>query len=104
MSLQTRQSSKSDPERHEFWEPQNYSSLQTRESSKPNPERHEFQENALIDPSKNAHKMRKVLIFSRILHSSHLYSNALINPIQHQPTNHFWGNLVTHFSNFADKL
>ena len=35
---------------------QNYLSLQTRESSKPNPERQEFQENALTDPCKNAHK------------------------------------------------
>ena len=39
--------------------------------------------------------------FSRILHHD---SNALINPIQHQPTNHFWEHLVTHFSNFADQL
>ena len=42
--------------------------------------------------------------FSRILHFSHHYSNALINPIQHQSTNHFWEHLVTHFSNFADQL
>ena len=42
--------------------------------------------------------------FSRILHFSHHDSNALINPIQHQPTNHFWEHLVTHFSNFADQL
>ena len=34
--------------------------------------------------------------FSRI---SHHNSNALINPIQHQPTNHFWEHLVAHFSN-----
>ena len=32
--------------------------------------------------------------FSRI---SHHNSNALINPIQHQPTNHFWEHLVAHF-------
>ena len=31
-----------DAERHEFWEYHNYSSLQTRESSKSNPERQEF--------------------------------------------------------------
>ena len=30
--------------------------------------------------------------FSRILHFLHHDSNALINPIQHQPTNHFFGN------------
>ena len=29
--------------------------------------------------------------FSRILQVSHHDSNALINPIQHQPTNHFLG-------------
>ena len=45
-----------DAERHEFQEHYNYSSLWTRESSKPKPERQEFQENAPIDPSKNAHK------------------------------------------------
>ena len=39
--------------------------------------------------------------FSRILRHD---SNALINPIQHQPTNDFWEHLVTHFSNFADQL
>ena len=37
--------------------------------------------------------------FSRILHFSHHNSNALINPIQHQPTNHFWEHLVAHFLN-----
>ena len=42
--------------------------------------------------------------FSRILHFSHHDSNAFINPIQHQPTNHFWEHLVTHLSNFADQL
>ena len=42
--------------------------------------------------------------FSRISHFLHHDSNALINPIQHQPTNHFWEHLVTHFSNFADQL
>ena len=37
--------------------------------------------------------------FSRTLHFSHHNSNALINPIQHQPTNHFWELLVAYFSN-----
>ena len=37
--------------------------------------------------------------FSRTLHFLHCNSNALINPIQHQPTNHFWEHLVTHFLN-----
>ena len=39
--------------------------------------------------------------FSRILHFSHHDSNALINPIQHQPTKHFWEHLVTHFFEFC---
>ena len=42
--------------------------------------------------------------FSRSSPFSHHDSNALINPIQHQPTNHFWEHLVTHFLNFADQL
>ena len=37
--------------------------------------------------------------FSRTSHFSHQNSNALINPIQHQPTNHFWEHLVAYFSN-----
>ena len=39
--------------------------------------------------------------FSRISHFSHHHSNALINPIPHQPTNHFWEHLVTHFFKFC---
>ena len=42
--------------------------------------------------------------YSRSLHFLHHDSNALINPIQHQPTNHFWEHLVTQFLNFADQL
>ena len=45
-----------DAERHKFRKHHNYSSLQTKESSKSNPERQEFQENALIGLCKNAHK------------------------------------------------
>ena len=37
--------------------------------------------------------------FSRITHFLHHDSNALTNPIQHQPTNHFWEHLVAHVSN-----
>ena len=40
------------PESHEFLRPHSYSQLETRESSKNNPERCEFQANALIDPCK----------------------------------------------------
>ena len=39
---------------------------------------------------------KESICFSRI---SHHNSNALINPIQHQPTNHFWEHLVAHFLN-----
>ena len=39
---------------------------------------------------------KESICFSRILHHN---SNALIYPIQHQPTNHFWEHLVAHFSN-----
>ena len=42
---------------------------------------------------------KKSIRFSRISHFLHHDSNALINPIQHQPTNHFWEHLVTHFLN-----
>ena len=34
---------------------------------------------------------KESIYFSRILHFSHYDSNAPINLIQHQPTNHFWG-------------
>ena len=51
-----RETPKFDPESHEFWECHNPSLPRSRESPKSNPERHEFQENALIDPSKNANK------------------------------------------------
>ena len=47
---------------------------------------------------------KESICFSRILHFSHHDSNALIDPIQHQPINHFWEHLVTHFFNFADQL
>ena len=47
---------------------------------------------------------KESIYFSRILHFLHHNSNALINLIQHQPTNHFWEHLVTHFLNFADQL
>ena len=49
-------------------------------------------------------KCPQIFVFSRILHFLHHHLNTLINPIQHQPTNHFWEHLVTHFLNFADQL
>ena len=57
---------KSDPERHEFWECHDSSLPWARESPKSNHERHEFQETALIDPSKNANKIRKVFVLPEL--------------------------------------
>ena len=37
--------------------------------------------------------------FSKISHFLYHNSNALINPIQDQRTNHFWEHLVAHVSN-----
>ena len=96
--------------RHEFWEHHNYSSLRTRESSKSNPERHEFQNTIIIrhfglenpqnptQKDRNFEKMHSLtsakmptnkesIHLSRISHFSHHDSNAPINLIQHQPTN-----------------
>ena len=53
---------------HEFLRPLNYSRLETRESSKVNPERHKFPANALIDPCQLS-PIRKVPF--QILHYSH---------------------------------
>ena len=57
---------KLDPERHEFWECHNSSLPWARESPKSNHKRHEFQETALIDPSKNANKIRKVFVLPEL--------------------------------------
>ena len=63
-SLRTREPSKSDPERHKFWEHQNYLSLWTRESSNPTQKDTNFEKMHSLTPAKkNAHKIRKVLIF-----------------------------------------
>ena len=77
-------------ERHEFWEHHNYSSLRTRESSKSYPERQEFQEMHSLTSAKMPTN-KESIHFSIISHFSHHDSNELINPIQHQPTNHFLG-------------
>ena len=52
-----------DAERPKFWERHDSLALWARELPKSNHRRHEFQETALIDPSKNARKIRKVFIF-----------------------------------------
>ena len=111
-----------DAERHEFWEHHNYLSLWTRESPNPTqkdtnfgntiiihhfgPENHQnstqkdtnFEKMHSLTPAKMPTN-KESICFSRISHSSHHDSNALINPIQHQPTNHFWEHLVAHVLN-----
>ena len=91
-------------ERQEFWEHHNYSSLQTRESSKSNPERQEFQENSLIDLCKNAHKIRKVFIFPEFHTFGTMIQMHSLTPSNTNQLIIFWEHLVTHFSNFADQL
>ena len=59
---------KSDSEIHEFRHRHNSSLPWAREMPKSNHERHRFWETALIDPSKNASKVRKVFVFSRNSH------------------------------------
>ena len=84
---------KSYTERHEFWERHNSSLPWARESPKSNHERHEFQKTALIDPSKNANKIRKVFVFQefRTLFEMHsLTPSTLTNQS-------LWKHLVAHF-------
>ena len=92
-----------DAERHEFWEHHNHLSLQTRESSTPAQEDRNFEKMHSLTSAKMPTN-KESICFSRISHFLHHDSNALINPIQHQQTNHFWEHLVTPFSNFADQL
>ena len=87
-----------DAERHEFWEHHNYSSLWTRESPNPTQKETNFKKMHTLTPAKMPAN-KESIHFSRTSHFSHHNSNALINPIQHQPTNHFWEHLVAHFSN-----
>ena len=84
---------KSAPGKHEFWERHNSLAPWTRESPKSNHERHEFQETALIDPSTKCQQIRKVFIFPEIctifeMHS--LTSSTLTNQS-------LWEHLVARF-------
>ena len=84
---------KSDPEIHEFWQCHNSLLPWARESPKSNHKRHVFWETALIDPSKNAKKIRKVFVFQvfRTLIEMHsLTPSTLTN----QP---YWEHLIAHF-------
>ena len=56
---------------------------------------------SLASAKKKMPTNKESIHFSRISHFSHHDSNALINPIQYQPTNHFWEHLVTHFFEFC---
>ena len=80
---------KSAPERHKFWKCHNSSLPWARES--PNPTtKDEFQETALIDPSKNANKIRKVFVFQEFCTLIEMHSLTLTN----QPP---WEHLVARF-------
>ena len=54
---------KSDPERHEFRECHDSLLPWARESPNPTTKDMNFEKTALIDPSKNANKIRKVFVF-----------------------------------------
>ena len=81
---------KSAPERHEFRERHNSLLPWARELPKSNHERHEFQKTALIDPSKNANKIRKVFVFQEFCTLIEMHSLTLTN----QPP---WEHLVACF-------
>ena len=51
-------------------------------------------------PQQKCPQNKESIHFSRILLFLHHYSNALINPIQHQPTNHFLGTPSNTFFEF----
>ena len=86
-------SQKSDPERHEFWERHDSFTPWARESPKSNHERHEFRETALIDPSKNANKIRKVFVFQEFCTLIEMHS-LTPSTLTNQP---HWEHLIAHF-------
>ena len=57
-----------------------------------------FEKMHSLTPAKMSTNKESIQFF-RILHFLHHDSNALINPIQHQPTNFLWEHLVAHFLN-----
>ena len=84
---------KSYPEIHEFWQCHNSLLPWARESPKSNHERHEFWETALIDPSKNASKIRKVFVFQEFRTLIEMHS-LTPSTLTNQPP---WEHLVAHF-------
>ena len=86
---------KSYPERHEFWKCHNSSLPWARESPNPTVKDKNFRKTALIDPSKNANKIRKVFIFPefRTLFEMHSLTPSTLTK---QP---LWEHLVARFFN-----
>ena len=84
-------------ERHEFWEhhkihfgPVNFGPGNPQNLQNPTQKDRNFEKMHSLTSAKMPTN-KESIHFSRILHFSHHDSNALINPIQHQPTNHFLG-------------
>ena len=67
--------------------------------AKSNHERHEFWETALIDPSKNASKIRKVFVFQEFCTLIEMHSLTLSTPTNQPP----WEHLVAHFFQLQTK-
>ena len=84
---------KSYPEIHEFRQRHNSSLPWARELPKSNHERHEFRETALIDPSKNASKIRKVFVFQEFCTLIGMHS-LTPSTLTNQP---HWEHLVARF-------
>ena len=84
---------KSYPKIHEFWQCHNSLLPWARELPKSNHERHKFWKTALIDPSKNANKIRKVFIFQefRTLIEMHSLTPSTLTNQPH------WEHLIARF-------
>ena len=84
---------KSAPERHEFWERYNSLLLCARKMPNPTTKHTNFEKNALIDPSKNANKIRKVFIFPEFCTLFEMHS-LTPSTLTNQP---LWEHLVVCF-------
>ena len=91
---------KSYPEIHKFRQCHNSLLPWARELPKSNHKRHKFRETAIIDPSKNANKIRKVFVFQEFctLIEMHSLTPSTLN----QPTT--LGTPNSMFSSIADQL
>ena len=84
---------KSDPERHEFWQRHNSSIPWARELPNPTMKDTNFGKTALIDPSKNANKIRKVFVFQEFRTLIEMHS-LTPSTLTNQPP---WEHLVACF-------